>query len=99
MKRHLIVLYIAVVVLLMAGRVAWQNCIWEIMSAVSAAAIVCAILILGWRVIRMRPDAGEEIMLQGELLATTRAAMIVICVGVLIAGFGDVFGKMLFGCR
>jgi hypothetical protein len=99
MKRHLIVLYVSVVVLLMAGRVAWQNCIWELMSAVSAAAIVGAILILGWRVIRMHPDAGDEIMLHGELLAATRTTMIVICVGVLIAGFGDVFGKTLFGCR
>jgi hypothetical protein len=99
MKRHLIVLYVSVVVLLMAGRVAWQNCIWEIMSAVSAAAIVAAILIIGWRVIRMRPNSGDELMLRGELLATTRATMIVICIGVLIAGFGDVFGKSLFGCR
>ena len=69
------------------------------MSAVSSAAIVGAILIIGWKVIRMRPDSGDELMLRGELLATTRVAMIVICIGVLIAGFGDVFGKMLFGCR
>jgi hypothetical protein len=99
MKRHLIVLYVSVVVLLLAGRMAWQNCIWEIMSAVSSAAIVAAILIIGWRVIRMRPDSGDELMLRGELLATTRVTMIVICIGVLIAGFGDVFGKTLFGCR
>ena len=99
MKRHLIVFYVSVVVLLLAGRMAWQNCIWEIMSAVSSAAIVGAILIIGWKVIRMRPDSGDELMLRGELLATTRVAMIVICIGVLIAGFGDVFGKMLFGCR
>jgi hypothetical protein len=99
MKRHLIVLYVSIIVLLMAGRMAWQNCIWEIMSAVSSAAIVAAILIVGWRVIRMRPDSGDELMLRGELLATTRATMIMICVGVLIAGFGDVFGKTFFGCR
>ena len=47
----------------------------------------------------MRPDSGEEIRLKGELLAATRIAIIVICVGVLIAGFGDVFGRHLFGCR
>ncbi len=99
MKRHLIVLYVSVVVLLMAGRVAWQNCVWEIMSAVSSAAIVAGILIVGWRVIRMRPDSDDELMLRGQLLATTRVTMIVICIGVLIAGFGDVFGKTLFGCR
>ena len=64
-----------------------------------AAAIVAGILIVGWRVIRMRPDSDDELMLRGELLATTRVAMIVICIGVLIAGFGDVFGKTLFGCR
>jgi hypothetical protein len=99
MKRHLIVTYVAITVLLLAGRVAWQNCIWDIMSGVSSAAIVGAILILGWRVIRMRPDSGDELMLRGELLATTRVAMVVICAGVLVAGFGDVFGKWMFGCR
>ncbi len=99
MKRHLIVFYVAVVVLLLAGRMAWQNCMWEILSSVSSAAIIGAILIIGWRVVRSRPDSGEEIMLKGELLATTRVAIIVICVGLLIAGFGDVFGRHLFGCR
>lgn len=99
MKRHLIVTYVSVVVLLLAGRVAWQNCIWEIMSGVSSAAIVAAIIIIGWRIIRMRPERGDEIMLRGEVLATTRVALVVICVGVLIAGFGDVFGKWMFGCR
>jgi hypothetical protein len=99
MKRHLIVLYISVVVLLLAGRMAWQHCVWEIMSSVSSAAIVAAILIIGWRVIRMQPDAGEEIILKGELLSTTRAAIVVICIGVLISGFGDVFGKWMFGCH
>ena len=99
MKRHLIVTYISIVVLLLAGRVAWQNCIWEIMSGVSSAAIVASILIIGWRVIRLRPDAGDEFLLRGEILATTRTALVVICAGVLIAGFGDVFGKWMFGCR
>lgn len=99
MKRHLIVFYVATVVLLLAGRVAWQNCVWEIMSAVSAAALVASIIIIGWRVIRMRPEAGDELMLRGEILATTRVALVVICVGVLVAGFGDVFGRWMFGCR
>lgn len=58
-----------------------------------------AVIIIGWRVIRMRPEAGDEIMLKGELLATTRVVLIVICVGALIAGFGDTFGRAMFGCR
>jgi len=99
MKRHLIVIYVAVVVLVLAGRTAWQNCMWEILSSVSSAAIIVAILIIGWRVIRLQPDAGDEIMLKGELLATTRVVIVVICVGALIAGFGDTFGRYMFGCR
>lgn len=99
MKRHLIVMYVSVVVLLLAGRIAWQNCVWEIMSSVTSAAIVASILIIGWSVIRMRPEAGDELHLHGEILATTRVALVVICVGVLIAGFGDVFGKWMFGCK
>jgi hypothetical protein len=99
MKRHLIVFYASAIVLLLAGRIAWENCTWEIMSGVSSAAIIAAILIIGWRIIRMDPKSGEEIHLHGELLATTRVALIVICIGMLIAGFGDVFGKMAFGCK
>ena len=99
MKRHLIVFYVCMIVLVLAGRAAWQNCMWELLSSVSAAAIVCAILIIGWRVIRMRPDDGDQLLLKGELLSITRMTIIVICVGVLIAGFGDVFGKYMFGCK
>ena len=99
MKRHLIVFYVSLVVVLLAGRVAWQNCMWEILSSVSSAAIIAAILIIGWRVICLRPDSGDEITLRGELLATTRIALVIICIGVLIAGYGDVFGRWLFGCR
>ena len=99
MKRHLIVMYVSVIVLLLAGRTAWQNCVWELLSIVSSAAIIVAILIIGWPIIRMRPEAGDQIMLKGELLAITRVVLIVICVGVLVAGFGDTFGRQLFGCR
>jgi hypothetical protein len=99
MQRHLIVTYVSIIVLLLAGRIAWQHCVWEIMSAVSSAAIIAAILIIGWPVIRTHPEAGDEILLRGELLSTTRVAMVVICMGALIAGFGDPFGKWLFGCR
>ncbi len=99
LRLHLIVTYVAVVVLLLAGRLAWQNCVWEIMASVSSTAIIASILIIGWRVIRTHPEAGDEILLRGELLSATRTALVVICFGALIAGFGDVFGKWLFGCR
>ena len=99
MKRHLIVFYVCLIVLLLAGRIAWQHCIWELLSSVSSAAIVCAILIIGWRVIKMRPDEGDQLVLKGELLSITRMTIIVICIGILIAGFGDIFGRHMFGCR
>lgn len=99
MKRHLIVLYVVVVVLLMAGRFAWQNCVWELMSSVSAAAVIASTLIIGWKVIRLRPDQGDELTLRGEMLAAVRTAIIVLCIGMLFAGFGDVLGKTIFGCR
>ncbi len=59
MKRHLIVAYVSIIVLLLAGRMAWQNCVWELMSSVSSAAIIIAVLIIGWRIIRLRPNAGD----------------------------------------
>ncbi len=55
MKRHLIVFYVVVVLLLTAGRFAWQNCAWELLASVSSAAVIASTLIIGWKVIRMRP--------------------------------------------
>ncbi len=99
MKRHLIVFYVVMVVLLMAGRFAWQNCAWELLASVSSAAVITSTLIIGWKVIRMRPENGDELTLRGEMLAATRLAILVLCVGMLVAGFGDVLGKAVFGCR
>lgn len=99
MKRHLIVMYVVVAVLLMAGRFAWQNCAWEIMSSISSAAVIASTLIIGWKIIRLKPDAGDELTLRGEALSATRVAIVVLCLGMLFAGFGDVFGKAVFGCR
>lgn len=99
MKRHLIVFYVVIVVLLMAGRYAWQNCSWELLSSVSAAAVILSTLILGWKVLRTRPEAGEEVSLRGDALSSIRVAIIVLCIGMLFAGFGDVVGKAIFGCR
>jgi hypothetical protein len=99
MKRHLIVMYVVVAVLLMAGRFAWQNCAWELLSSISAAAVIASTLIIGWKVIRLRPDRGDEITLRGEALAAARVAIFVLCIGMLFAGFSDELGKSFFGCR
>ena len=99
MKRHLIVFYVVVVVLLMAGRFAWQNCAWDILSRVSALAVILSTLIISWKVIRLKPGTGDELMLRGELLSAARMAILVLCLGMLFAGFGDVLGKWAFGCR
>jgi hypothetical protein len=99
MKRHLIVFYIVVVVLLMAGRFAWQHCTWELLSSVSAAAVIAATLIESWQILRLKPEDGGSITLSGKTLASARVAILVICVGMLIAGYGDVLGRAAFGCK
>ena len=99
MKRHLIVFYIIVVVMLLAGRFAWQNCAWELLSSVSAAAVIAATLIESWHILRIKPDDGGSITLSGKTLASVRVAILVICVGMLIAGYGDVLGRWAFGCK
>jgi len=99
MKRHLIVFYIIVVVMLLAGRFAWQNCAWELLSSVSAAAVIAATLIESWHILRIKPDDGGTVTLSGKTLASVRIAILVICVGMLIAGYGDVLGRWAFGCK
>lgn len=99
MKRHLIVFYTAVVVLLLAGRVAWQTCEWEVLSSVSATAVILSTLILGWQILRFKPESPNEFRLSAEVLASARIAILVLCAGMLFAGFGDVLGRWAFGCR
>ena len=99
MKRHLIVLYVVVAVLLMAGRFAWQNCSWDILSRVSAGAVLLSTLIIGWNVLLSRPKPGDEIVLRGDLLAAARTALLVLCLGMLVAMGGDLAGQWVFGCR
>ena len=99
MKRHLIVFYVVVVVLLMAGRFAWQNCAWDILSRVSAGAVLASTLIIGWDVIRKQPQANDEVVLRGELLSAARTALLVLCLGMVVAMAGDLAAKWAFGCR
>lgn len=99
MKRHLIVLYIVVVVLLMAGRLAWQNCSWDILSRVSAVAVLASTLIIGWKIIFIKEGQAEEITLRGEMLSAIRTALLVLCAGMIVASVGDLAGKWIFGCR
>ena len=99
MKRHLLVFYVVIVVLLMAGRFAWQNCSWDILSRVSAAAVLLSTLIIGWNVIRKQPEANDEVVLRGDLLKSARTALLVMCLGMVVAGVGDLAGNWVFGCR
>ncbi len=99
MKRHLIVFYVVVVVVLMAGRFAWQNCAWDILSRVSAGAVLVSTLIIGWNVLRTPPQAGDEVVLRGELLSAARMALLVLCLGMVVAMVGDLAGNWVFGCR
>jgi hypothetical protein len=99
MKRHLIVLYVVVVVVLMAGRFAWQNCAWDVLSRVSAGAVLVSTLIIGWNLLRKQPEAGDEVVLRGELLSAARTALFVLCLGMIVAMGGDLAGQWAFGCR
>mgnify|MGYP003337321314 CR=1 FL=1 len=99
MKRHLIVLYVVMVVLLMAGRFAWQNCSWDILSRVSAMSVLIATLIIGWNVIRKQPETSDEVVLRGDLLKAARTALLVVCLGMVVAAVGDLAGNWAFGCR
>ena len=85
-------------VLILAGRYAWQNCQWEWVSMASAFAVIAGTLIGSWVILRARPALDESISLDGQALASVRAAILLLCVGMLIAGFGDTLGKLTFGC-
>jgi len=98
MKRNLILFYTIVILLLLAGRYAWKSCEWEWVSSVTAFAIIIATLIESWAILRARPDEGGTITLSGQALVSVQISILLLCVGIIIAGFGDVLGKLAFGC-
>ena len=91
MKRHLIVFYTVVIVLIVSGRYAYTHCEWDWVSRVSAVGVILGIVIESWYVLTGRPQAVT--------VATGRLPIILLCVGTFIAGFGELLGKTLIGCR
>ena len=91
MKRHLIVFYTVVIVLIVSGRYAWTHCEWDWVSRVSAVGVILGIVIESWYVLTGKPNAVT--------VATGRLPIILLCIGTFIAGFGELLGKMLIGCR
>ena len=91
MKRHLIVFYTVVIVLLVSGRFAWTHCEWDWVSRISAAGVILGIVIERWNVLIGRPDPAPGV--------TGRLPIILLCIGTFIAGFGGLLGKILIGCR
>lgn len=92
MKRHLIVFYTVVIVLIVSGRYAWTHCEWDWVSRVSAVGVILGILIERWNVL-----IGKHQLLPEA--AAGRLPIILLCIGTFIAGFGGLLGKTLIGCR
>jgi hypothetical protein len=91
MKRHLIVFYTVVIVLIVSGRYAWTHCEWDWVSRVSAVGVILGIVIESWYVLVGKPQAVTA--------AAGRLPIILLCIGTFIAGFGGLLGKTFIGCR
>jgi len=91
MKRHLIVFYTLIIVLLISGRYAWTHCEWDWVSRISAVGVILGIVIERWNVLIGKPEAQP-------VAPTGRLPILLLCIGTFIAGFGELLGKTLFGC-
>ena len=92
MKRHLIVLYTLIIVLLLSGRYAWSHCEWDWVSRISSVGVIIGILIERWNVL-----AGKQVTIATQ--PTDRLSILLLCVGTFIAGFGEFLGKLVFACQ
>jgi hypothetical protein len=87
MRRHLIVFYTLLIILIISGRYAYTHCEWDWVSRVAAVGVILGILIERWNVLLGRPASPPE-----------RLAIILLCLGTFIAGFGGPLGRSLVGC-
>jgi hypothetical protein len=92
MRRHLIVFYTVIIILIISGRYAYTHCEWDWVSRVSAIAVILGIVIERWNVLVGKP------MLAAEVRPPERLPIILLCIGTFIAGFGELLGRSIFGC-
>lgn len=98
MKRHIIIFYTVLIVVVLSGRYAWQHCSWDWLSRVSALAVVAGILIHSWEVFVPSKDSNPTVYSAQRSLTSARLAIIALCLATLFAGFGELIGKSIFGC-
>jgi len=91
MRRHLIVFYTLVIILIISGRYAYTHCEWDWVSRVAAIGVILGIVIERWYVL-----TGRAASVQAG--PPERLPIILLCVGTFIAGFGGLLGRSLLGC-
>lgn len=92
MRRHLIVLYTLVIILVISGRYAWSHCEWDWVSRISSIGVILGIVIERWNVL-----TGKQITIETQ--PSDRLSILLLCIGTFIAGFGEFLGKLVFGCQ
>jgi hypothetical protein len=92
MKRHLIVVYTLAIILVISGRYAWSHCEWDWVSRISAMGVILGIVIERWDVL-----SGKQVTVETQ--PTDRLSILLLCAGTFIAGFGELLGRMAFGCQ
>ena len=92
MRRHLIVFYTLVIILVISGRYAWTHCDWDWVSRISAVGVILGIVIERWNVLVGRPSVAQT-------EPPERLPILLLCLGTFIAGFGGLLGRTLFGCQ
>lgn len=92
MRRHLIVLYTLVIILVISGRYAWSHCEWDWVSRISSIGVILGIVIERWNVL-----TGKQLTIETQ--PSDRLSILLLCIGTFIAGFGEFLGKLVFGCQ
>lgn len=92
MKRHLVVFYTLAIILIISGRYAWSHCEWDWVSRISSIGVILGIVIERWNVLIGRPVTVPA-------QPTERLPILLLCAGTFIAGFGELLGRSIFGCK
>ena len=94
MRRHLIVFYTLIIILIISGRYAYTHCEWDWVSRIAAIGVILGIVIERWYVLVGRAGHADSI----GAGPPERLPIILLCIGTFIAGFGELLGRSLFGC-
>lgn len=95
--KHMLTIIICVLIFVLHVYLGWQYCDWTWITRSGASIVAVGILLESWKLLMTSHADDMPIWRSQEGHAAIRAAILIVCVGTLIQGYGDLLFRY-FAC-